>query len=183
VQQIQVRRKWRPEPHHKVSKNLGLKGESEIIWHGGACARRQCPGPLHRVAAAVCARSEEAVATFGGPAAKICALIWVFSAISAVATPTAATASSERTQTAAAALWRGPGHCPRAQAPPCPKLAAYLPLQARSLKEHLCGLSSSIITRPPPAPIQNVYLLQVLILISIGQGGQSRGRISVCCDC
>jgi hypothetical protein len=123
-----------------------------------------------------------AVAALAATAAEIFTPIWVITAISAMATPTAATAFSERLQTGAAALWRGPGHCPRAQASPRPKLAAYLPLRARNLKELLCGLASSIITRPPPTPIQNVYLLQVLTLISIGQGGQSRSRITVCCD-
>jgi hypothetical protein len=48
VQQIQVRRKRRHEPHLGVSKILGLKGKGAFIWPGGACGRRRGPCPLLR---------------------------------------------------------------------------------------------------------------------------------------
>jgi hypothetical protein len=70
-----------------------------------------------------------------------------------------------------AALWRRPGHRPRAQASPRQKQTAFIPPWEQILIELLCSLASSIVARPPPAPIQNVYLLQVLTLIYIWQGG------------
>jgi hypothetical protein len=48
VQQIQVRRKRRPEPHFGVSKILRLNGGGAFIRPGCACARMQGLGPLNR---------------------------------------------------------------------------------------------------------------------------------------
>jgi hypothetical protein len=61
---------------------------------GDACERGWCPGLLHRVAAAVCARAEEAVAAVGVATAEIAKNNHIWMQNSAAATQKAATAAA-----------------------------------------------------------------------------------------
>jgi hypothetical protein len=182
VQQIQVRRKWRPEPHLTVSKILGLKSESAFIWLGGACARRQGPGPLPRGRGVGLCTSCGRRSLWRRYRRNLRPNMGIFSDFGGGNTHggdgflRACTDHRRRSMEGARAL-------PTRTSIPTPKTGRLFTSTGGSLKELLCGMASSIITRPPPAPIQNVYLLQVLTLISIGLGGQSRGRLTVCCDC
>jgi hypothetical protein len=83
---------------------------------GGAYGRGRCPGPLHRVAAAVCARAEALSPPWESPppkSPKIAENPHIFVQILAAAPPKAATAAA-RAQAAAAT----PGEGARAL-PPC----------------------------------------------------------------
>jgi hypothetical protein len=53
----------------KIRAHGGIR--AACFEHGDACARGYCPGLLHRVAAAVCARARGAVAAIGVATAKI----------------------------------------------------------------------------------------------------------------
>jgi hypothetical protein len=62
------------------------------FWAGDACARGRCPGPLHRAAAADCARAEGAGAAVGVATAEIAKNLLISAQILAVAASEAVTA-------------------------------------------------------------------------------------------
>jgi hypothetical protein len=96
MQRIQVRQKRRPEPLPRVANTTTLKAKEHFFGEGTAAHGGGAPVPFPVLEAAVHAAAG-AVAAPGAATAKICVSMCRFSAISAVATLTAATGSGART--------------------------------------------------------------------------------------